>query len=251
MHRLGLIGYPLSHSFSKKYFTQKFKDLGITDWQYELYPLQDITQLAGLLKQESELLGLNVTIPYKVSILPLLDEIDDTAKEIGAVNTISIKTQGGKPYLKGYNTDASAFEETLTPILFQEDTRALVLGTGGAAKAVNYVLKKLHIESVTVSRNPGPGALAYEQLDNNIMSEHTIIVNTTPVGMYPENDYAPDIPYDAITPRHLLYDLIYSPEQTKFILAGLEAGARVKNGLEMLYLQAEKAWTIWTGSLVS
>jgi shikimate dehydrogenase len=248
MYRLGLIGYPLQHSFSKKYFTDKFSRLQLTDWEYELYPLQEISELWELMINTPDLIGLNVTIPYKISVIPLLDEVDETAKVAGAVNTIRIVYRNGNQYLTGYNTDVYGFEQSLEPLLRPGDTKALILGTGGAAKAVKYVLDTFGIQSRFVSRTADKGAMTYTDLNKEIIKEHSIIINTTPLGMYPDIQNAPAIPYEAINSGHLLYDLVYNPEITLFLQKGVQAGARVKNGLEMLYLQAEKAWEIWTNT---
>jgi shikimate dehydrogenase len=246
MHRLGLIGYPLEHSFSKKYFSDKFSRLHINDWEYELYPLQEISELRKLLVETPGLTGLNVTIPYKISVMPLLDEVDETARAAGAVNTISITQRQNRQCMKGYNTDVYGFEQSLLPLLRPYDKKALILGSGGASKAVEYVLKKLGIVSQIVSRSPEKGQLSYQEIDDRLINENTIIINTTPLGMYPDVNTTPAIPYPSIGTRHLLYDLIYNPETTIFLQKGIQAGARVKNGLEMLQLQAEKAWQIWT-----
>jgi len=236
----GLIGYPLSHSFSPAYFKKKFAELRI-DAAYRPFPLAGVNEFVPLLKANPDILGLNVTIPYKESIISYLDEIDEVAEKIGAVNCISIK-KGTK---KGYNTDTTGFEQSLVPLLTLQHTDALVLGTGGSSKAVAYVLDKLGVRFMTVSRYIAGGGITYGELTPEIIAQHKLIINTTPLGMYPNPDGLPDIPYDAIGKDHLLYDLIYNPEETKFLLKGKENNAAIKNGFEMLKLQADASWDIW------
>lgn len=240
----GLIGYPLGHSFSKKYFTQKYERENINDCRYELFPLEDISQFSGLIDSQPSLAGLNVTIPYKETVIPYLHHLDSAAQSIGAVNTI-FKAQGK---LIGFNTDSIGFEQSLESLSFDwRDARALVLGTGGAAKAVMYVLKKENIPFKIVSRTPKEENLAYEQIDQNTIEEHALIINTSPVGMFPQTEACPAIPYQYINEKHLLYDLIYNPEETTFLHRGKQKGAQTVNGLAMLQLQAEAAWAIWNG----
>jgi shikimate dehydrogenase len=244
----GLIGYPLSHSFSKKYFTEKFDKEGIPGCQYELFPLETVDLLLPLLQNNSQLAGLNVTIPYKVAVLPFLDELDEAAEFIGAVNCISIRSHKGKPYLKGFNTDAYGFEESLKPFLAAHHQKALILGDGGAAKAVKYVLQKLGITYLTVTRSPKEGTVLYEQLTEEILQAHTVIINTTPLGTSPNVQGCPAIPYHFIGNKHLAYDLVYNPEESRFLRESKAMGATIKNGLEMLELQAERSWYIWNPS---
>jgi len=246
MHQLGLIGFPLSHSFSQKYFSQKFIELGLNDWQYNLFPIEKLAEFPTLLNQNPDLVGLNVTIPHKVEILNYLDEIDAEATKVGAVNTIKISiSANGKKCLKGYNTDIYGFEMSLKPSLQNHPTKALILGTGGASKAVKYVLDKLEIESTFVSRNPQQNQISYISIDEKMLHENLLIVNTTPLGMYPNTDVAPEIPYQYLTKNHLVYDLVYNPEESLFLKKAKQQGAHIKNGLEMLHLQAEKAWEIF------
>jgi shikimate dehydrogenase len=235
----GLIGYPLTHSFSPKWFMEKFAAEGI-DATYKAYPLENIESINDLLANYP-LRGLNVTIPYKTGVVDLLDHISAEVEVIGAVNCIDIR-HGQRI---GYNTDVIGFENSLKPLFQAHHTKALVLGTGGAAKAVNYVLDKLGIERTSVSRNKSDDTLTYEELTEDIIAAHTLIINTTPLGMSPDVDVAPAIPYDVITGEHLLYDLIYNPEETKFLQLGREQGAVTKNGYEMLVLQADASWEIW------
>ena len=242
MRRYGLIGKKLGHSFSKRYFTEKFEKEGIRDSVYELYELPDIAEVPELLAREPELVGLNVTVPYKEAVKPYLDELDKSAAAIGAVNTIRIKD--GRT--KGYNTDFIGFRDTLEQFYPQEARgQALVLGTGGAAKAVWAALRALAIPYVPVSRNPAAGELSYEAVTPEILKQYNLLINTTPLGMAPDTASAPAIPYDALTSQHYLYDLVYNPEETSFLQKGRAAGAKTLNGLPMLHGQAEAAWKIW------
>ena len=252
MKKLGLIGYPLSHSFSKKYFSKKFKEKGIKGYEYELYPLASIKDLPQLLDDHPDLIGLNVTIPYKEQVIPYLDAIHEEAKAIGAVNTIKIE----EGTLTGYNSDVYGFEKSLLDLLTNRDNgqpkellvdQALVLGTGGAAKAVSFILKKLNIKPLSVSRTKGKGDLTYKEIDEKLMKASKLIINTTPLGMSPKVDTFPQLPYEFMTSNHFLYDLVYNPEKTLFLKKGENQKAKTKNGKDMLILQAEKSWTIWTG----
>lgn len=245
MKTYGLIGYPLSHSFSKKYFTEKFLNEGIVDHQYELFPIEDISALPNLLLENPTLKGLNVTIPHKVNVLCYLNEIEEAAEKIGAVNCIAIKDFEGELYLKGYNTDAYGFEQSLKLLLKAQHTKALVFGDGGAAKAVKYVLEKLNIEYQVVVRKATSGAILYDEITPEILTTHKLLINTTPLGMSPNVDTFPDIDYSLIGKDHLAYDLVYNPLETTFLSKAAQQGAQIKNGLEMLYKQAEKAWAIW------
>lgn len=246
MQQYGLIGYPLSHSFSKRYFTEKFEVEQIPDSNYELFPLKQISDFPSLLEAQPNLVGLNVTIPYKLEVFEYLDEIEAEAAAIGAVNTI--KFQNGK--LKGFNTDVYGFEKSLVTFLDKTTTKianlqALVLGTGGASRAIVYAFKKLGIAYKMVSRSAAKGDLTYEDIDAAVIQAHQIIVNTTPLGTAPNVDTAPDLPYANIGEQHYCYDLVYNPEITLFLKRAADNGAKTINGLEMLHLQAEKAWEIW------
>lgn len=246
-NQLGLIGYPLSHSFSKKYFTEKFAKANISNFNYELFPIEQIADLPDLIKLMPNLLGLNVTIPYKVQVIPYLDEIDAEAEKVGAVNTI--RFEQGK--LKGYNTDIYGFEHSLLDLLKSSSKplnqlKALVLGTGGASKAVVHVLEKLGIFSQLVSRNQKSSVITYDSLDATKFKDYNIVINTTPLGTYPNVQTCPFLPYDAVQPYHYFYDLVYNPAESLFLKNGKQGGADIKNGLDMLVLQAEKAWSIWT-----
>lgn len=245
MRRFGLIGYPLRHSFSTAYFTEKFRRENISDCVYENFPLSDINEFKGLINQYHDLEGLNITIPYKEKIIPFLDVLDPVAGEIRAVNTIAIICKENSRLLEGYNTDVYGFELSLLKHLKPWHTRALVLGTGGASKAVVWVLEKNRINYRFVSRNPKEGMFTYNDLSRTIIKDHLLIINCTPVGMYPETQQAPPLPYEHLTSRHFLYDLIYNPEKTLFLSYAEKAGADFCNGMEMLTLQAEKSWEIW------
>jgi shikimate dehydrogenase len=247
LKRFGLIGYPLTHSFSGKYFSEKFSREDISDCAYDLYPMEDIEGLPALVSGIPELLGLNITIPHKVSVIPFLTELDDISKAIGAVNTVKISRKEGKIILTGYNTDAYGFEMSLKSALQPEHRKALVLGTGGASRAVRYVLGKLGIDYVLVSRNPDrqQGEVGYEDLNDSAVRNFPLIINTSPLGMHPRPDTFPPLPYEHLSEINFLYDLVYNPEETQFLKSGREKGAITQNGLSMLKLQAEKAWEIW------
>jgi len=245
MKYLGLIGYPLSHSFSVKYFSEKFIREDISGFEYRNHPIQSVSELKPLIEEMEDLIGLNVTIPHKQKVMPLLDEIDREAAEIGAVNTIKIKRSSGKIHLKGYNSDVYGFRESLMPLLEAGHQYALVLGTGGASKAITHVLTQLGIGYQYVSRTPDENQFHYLDLCYAVMKKHTLIINTTPLGTYPDTSTFPNIPYDLLTSGHILYDLVYNPPETEFLRLGRQKGATVKNGHEMLILQAERSWEIW------
>jgi shikimate dehydrogenase len=241
MKKYGLIGFPLTHSFSKKYFSEKFTRENIQGVSYEAYPIENISGLPHLLKQEPLLKGLNVTIPYKEEVISFLDELSDEVKVIQACNCIKI--QDAK--LIGYNTDIIGFQRSLEKKLMPHHQRALVLGTGGAAKAVHYVLAKKGIEFALVSRTPTEGQLAYESIHKEVIESHQLIINTTPLGMYPNVNSLPSIPYEYITSQHYLFDLVYNPVKTLFLSMGESRGAVIENGSDMLIDQAEASWKIW------
>lgn len=241
MRTFGLIGYPLEHSFSKNFFDKKFEAEGITDCTFELFSIENITMFPELLYNNSTLRGLAVTIPYKQQILKYLDELGPVATEINAVNCI--RFHNGK--LIGYNTDAVGFEKSLLPLLKPHHKKALVLGTGGGSKSVMYILEKLGISVLNVSRHEIMGNVTYGELNEDYIREHTLIVNCSPLGMYPNVETFPSIPYEFISEDHLLYDLVYNPERTLFLELGKDRGAATKNGYEMLVLQAEENWRIW------
>ncbi|MGB5357613.1 MAG: shikimate dehydrogenase [Eudoraea sp.] len=240
-NKFGLIGRNIDYSFSKSYFTKKFNILSLDGYSYENFHLDTILEFPELLRLNSGLKGLNITIPYKEKIIPFLDEIDEEAAKIGAVNTIHLTETG----LKGFNTDAYGFKRSLFPHLKSNYTNALILGTGGASKAVAYVLDQLGIDVTYVSRNPKIGQLAYSDLDKELIESNKICINCTPLGTYPDVLAKPSIPYKYLGPDHLLYDLIYNPSKTAFLKEGEIRGATIINGSQMLELQAEKAWDIW------
>ncbi len=244
MIKYGLIGFPVSHSFSKKFFVEKFKNENINNVVYENFELKDLEELRLLIKNNSELKGLNVTIPYKEKVLDYMDEIDNNASNIGAINVIKIVDNK----LVGFNSDYLAFKDTLGKWLKADfQSKALILGTGGSSRAVSQALIDLNIDHNFVSRNKKKNYLIYDDLlkKSNLFLDYNLIINSTPLGMYPKIDSFPEIPYELISEKHYLYDLVYNPEKTKFLKKGEEKGAKTKNGLEMLYLQAELSWNYW------
>jgi shikimate dehydrogenase len=245
MKQYGVIGNPLHHSYSKAYFNEKFQEQAI-DARYDNYLLPTIKDVMKVLNDTPNLCGLNVTIPYKEQVMEYLDEIDDEAKEIGAVNVIKITEKNGKRFLKGYNSDWFGFTEAIKPFLKPHHTHALILGTGGASKGILYALKKLKINTQFVSRDPSKG-LTYKQLTKEILQQYTIVVNTTPVGTFPEVKHCPPIPYHFLTDKHLVYDLIYNPIRTLFLHQAETRGATTCNGWQMFLNQAHKAYVIWEG----
>ena len=240
-HRFGLVGRDISYSFSKGYFTEKFSDLELGGYSYENFDLQQIDDFSNLIKMNSDIKGLNVTIPYKEEVLSYMDALDAQAQEIGAVNTI--KFTGDR--LIGYNTDAYGFQNAISPYLKPHHTTALIFGTGGASKAIAYVLGQLKIKLKFVSRNPDVSQIGYSDLNRSIIENHSVLINCTPLGTHPKVDEKPDIPYSFITDKHLLFDLIYNPEKTAFLKEGERQGADIANGHRMLQLQADRAWEIW------
>lgn len=236
MRHYGIIGFPLFHSFSAKFFNEKFATEGI-EAEYSLYPVQIGNLKLEIVNLLDSLDGFNVTLPYKQEVIPYLERLDETAEAIGAVNVVYKHV--------GYNTDCLGFMESMRPLVREYDRKALVLGTGGASKAVCYGLRKLGISPTLVSRTPKAGMLGYDALTQEVMDSHTIIVNCTPLGMLPDVDSCPDIPYERLSARHLLYDCVYNPEETLFLKKGKAQGCTIKNGLDMLYGQAKAAWKIW------
>lgn len=242
MRLYGLIGYPLSHSFSKQFFDAKFEREGLTDCRFENFPLPSVQQLENLLIKNPALAGLAVTIPYKLQVVPFLTDTTNIPVELGACNCIKIRD--GR--LVGFNTDYIGFEKSIQPLLQTYHQSALVLGNGGATRAVTFVLKRLGIHFNIVSRTKKDDAtFTYDDVTEEMIKANTVIINTTPLGMYPNVNSSPDIPYEAITTKHLLYDLVYNPEETLFLKRGKEAGATIKNGADMLSIQAEENWKIW------
>lgn len=245
MKNFGLIGYPLTHSFSKKYYTEKFEKEGIANCNYDLYSIESIKEFPELIAKRN-LDGINVTIPYKKEVIPYLDDISEEAAKINAVNCIRIIKSNGQRRLKGYNTDILGFKNSLSPLLEPHHRSALILGNGGAAQAVKHGLKDLNIEYTIISRTPkSDSEYSYKDLNKEIMQMHSIIINCSPVGTFPNINKRPDIPYEYSTGGHLFYDLIYNPSETLFLKTAKEYGAQIKNGYEMLVLQAEENWKIW------
>ncbi|WP_298505932.1 shikimate dehydrogenase [uncultured Maribacter sp.] len=240
-YKFGLVGKNISYSFSRGYFKEKFKNLGLENYSYVNFDLETINAFKAIAENTDTINGLNVTIPYKEVIIPFLQCLDKDAEKIGAVNTIKVTKDG----LKGYNTDVHGFQYTIEPHIKKHHTKALILGTGGASKAVSFVLDSLGISHTYVSRKSGENKYAYNDLTKEIIEEHTVIVNTTPLGTHPNITDKPALPYHYITPKHLLFDLIYNPEKTAFLKEGESQGATICNGEKMLEIQAEKAWDIW------
>jgi len=253
--KYGLIGFPLGHSYSKDFFNKKFLSEGVNA-EYINFEIRDVRELKNVLRENPDLCGLNVTLPYKMDVIPLLDNITENARSIGAVNVIKFKKgRFGKLYLEGHNSDITGFKQSIEPMLNESHRKALILGTGGASKAIFHGLKQLGIDPVYVSQTPKMSCLTYDELTQcsapnarSIMNEYTIIVNATPLGMFPKTDLYPIIPYKYLSEKHILYDLIYNPDETMFMKKGKECGAVVKNGLEMLLLQAFISWEIWNSN---
>lgn len=239
-----MIGYPLGHSFSITYFNEKFENENI-DARYVNYEIPDIEELPEILASFPELKGLNVTIPYKQKVIDYLDDLSPEAKAIGAVNVIKVTHKGNRPVLKGYNSDVIGFTRSIEPMLENCHKKALILGTGGASKAIDYGLKSLGLDTLFVSRTKKPGCITYEEVTPDIVREYNVIVNCTPLGMYPNVDLCPNLPYEAMDSHTILYDLLYNPDETLFMKRGAAHGADTKNGLEMLLLQAFASWEIW------
>lgn len=246
MDKYGLIGYPLGHSFSISYFNQKFADEGL-DATYENFEIPSIDLLPEIIASNPELRGLNVTIPYKEKVISFLDNISPEARSIGAVNVIRVTHEGKKTTLKGFNSDVIGFTQSIEPMLEKFHQKALILGTGGAAKAIDFGLRSLGLETVFVSRYERPNTTLYDKITPDVVKEYNVIVNCTPCGMYPHTDECPALPYEAMDSHTILYDLVYNPDTTLFLKKGAERGANVKNGLEMLLLQAFASWEFWNG----
>lgn len=246
MDKYGLIGHPLGHSFSKSFFNEKFQNERI-DAEYINFDIPDIDDLPEVLASNPELRGLNVTIPYKEKVISFLDSLSPEARAIGAVNVIRVTSKGNGFKLKGFNSDVIGFTKSIEPLLEKHHKKALILGTGGASKAIDYGLKALGLETVYVSRYERPGTIQYETITPEVVKEYNVIVNCTPVGMFPHTDECPRLPYEALDEHNILYDLLYNPDETLFMYKGRKQGATVKNGLEMLLLQAYASWEFWNG----
>jgi shikimate dehydrogenase len=245
MRKFGLIGYPLGHSFSKKYFTEKFLNEHISDCSYENYPIENINLVKNIVYEDHDLLGFNVTIPYKTEIIRFLDSLEPAAEEIGAVNVVKIKRSDSGIRLSGFNSDITGIGETLYPYITKNVRNAIVLGTGGSSKAVCYTLHKFGINIIQISRNKKPGLFTYPEVTRELMDNCELIINTTPLGMFPDIENKPDINYNLLSSKHILFDLVYNPEITAFLKMGVEKGCKTIGGIKMLYSQAERAWEIW------
>ena len=245
MERYGIIGNPLGHSFSRNYFTEFFQRTG-RDAVYKPYVLESIEEFPALIATHPDFVGLNVTIPYKQAVMRHLDAIAPDAAAIGAVNVVKVSWHARHPLLTGYNTDILGFTRSIRPLLKPHHTSALILGTGGASKAVDQGLHQLGIETMFVSRTRREGVLCYEDLTPEVMARYNVVVNATPLGTFPDTERCPDIPYPFLTTKHLCFDLVYNPDKSLFLRKAEEQGATIKNGLEMLYIQADEAWKIWT-----
>ncbi len=245
MRKFGLIGYPLGHSFSKKYFTEKFLNEHIADCCYENYPLANIGHFQKLIADNPDLYGLNVTIPYKSEIIRFLDFVEPEAQDIGAVNVLKIKRSEGIVKIFGFNSDVTGIKDSLFPFIKKDVRNALILGTGGSSKAVSYVLEKMGLKITLISRNKKQGILGYSDINSVLINNTDLIVNTTPLGMFPDVESKPDINFTLLGRKHILFDLVYNPELTSFLKAGLEQGCTIISGIKMLHSQAEKAWEIW------
>jgi shikimate dehydrogenase len=245
MRKYGLIGYPLGHSFSKTYFTEKFLTEKIIGCSYDNYPIPELEMLPKLLSEVPDLNGLNVTIPYKSEIFRFIDILDPEAREIGAVNVLKIKRTDERIQIFGYNSDVTGIYDSLLPYLNSNVKNAIVLGTGGSARAVCHVLRKFGLQIIQVSRNRKPGIIGYSDVSAQILSNTSLIVNTTPLGMFPEIDRSPEINYSLLNQNHILFDLVYNPEFTQFLRSGIARGCSVITGLKMLHSQAERSWKIW------
>lgn len=246
MREFGLIGYPLGHAYSQKYFEEKFKKESITDAKYQLFPLSEISKIHNIILSQPNLIGLNITTPYKELVIPYLNEIDASILRLGTINTIKISRKDNTYSLKGFNTDVDGLRKTFEHLSLPEGSKALIFGSGGSGKTTRFVLEELGIKSTNVSREPeNLSQLSYRNVTEAVLNHHSLIINASPVGMFPKVDECPAIPYEFITDRHICIDLVYNPAQTLFLKKCAEKGATVINGLTMLYEQADKAWEIW------
>lgn len=245
MRRYGLIGFPLGHSFSSKYFSDKFKREGITGCSYDNFPLKSIDELPRLVDSMPDLCGLNVTIPFKTSVLNYLNSLDPAVSEAGAANVLKIRRTGKEILISGYNSDITGIRDSLDPFIGPKLKNALIMGTGGSSRAVLYTLKKLGLNVILVSRKRGPGLICYSDINKALLDKTELIVNTTPLGMFPDINSKPDIDYHLLNENHVLFDLVYNPEMTAFLKTGKERGCKIITGLKMLHSQAERSWIIW------
>lgn len=249
MREFGLIGYPLEHAFSHKYFAEKFKKEGINDAKYKLFSISEISKIKNIIVSHPKLIGLNVTTPYKELVIPYLDDIDQTILKLATVNTVKIIRDGEKFHLKGFNTDIHGLNKTFDQLNLKSDAKALILGSGGSGKTIAFVLNNRGIETKNVSRNPSNlQQISYQKLNESIINEYKLIINASPVGMFPKVDNAPTIPYEFITEEHTCLDLVYNPAETLFLKKCKGNGAKILNGLTMLYEQADKSWEIWNNN---
>jgi shikimate dehydrogenase len=245
MRKFGLIGFPLGHSFSKKYFREKFEREKITDCRYDNYPIESIEKLSDIIHENPELCGLNVTIPYKTAVLDFAGYKDPAVIEIGAANVLKIKRGKDKINISAFNSDITGITDSLSPFVTGNVKKAMILGSGGSSRAVAYTLKKMGLEIINVSRRKSPGSLTYAEIDQDILENTDLLINTTPLGMYPDISSKPSIDYNLLNEKHILFDLVYNPEMTSFLRMGQERGCRIITGLKMLYSQAERSWEIW------
>jgi len=245
MRKFGLIGYPLGHSFSQKYFTEKFTRENLSDCVYQNYPLKDIDQLPELISGENDLYGLNVTIPHKTTVLKYIDTKESSIDQIGAVNVLKIKRKAGEIKIYGFNSDVAGIRGSVLPYLNDKVKKVLILGTGGSSRAVSYTMKMLGLSVTLVSRQKKDGVLCYQDLTRDLITRYHIIINTTPLGMYPDVMSMPDINYNFLGREHILFDIVYNPEYTAFLKKGQERGCRIITGLKMLHIQADRSWEIW------
>ncbi|MCU0460663.1 MAG: shikimate dehydrogenase [Bacteroidales bacterium] len=245
MRKFGLIGYPLGHSFSQKYFTGKFARENITDCSYENFPIKSIKEFPELLRHNTELCGLNVTIPFKTEILQYADIAEDAVDQIGAANVLKIKRENGKTYISAYNSDVYGIKDSLVPCTRGKERKILILGTGGSSKAVAWTVKKMGCEAILVSRTRKPGILSYSDITSSLLESVDLIINTTPLGMYPDIESKPEFDYNLLTGKHILFDLVYNPEMTAFLRMGKERGCKIITGMKMLRSQADRSWEIW------
>lgn len=249
MRRFGLIGYPLGHSFSKQYFEEKFKRENIRGCTYENFPIASLDEFTSLIKSNPDICGLNVTIPYKSEILRFVNIADDAVEQIGAANVLKIKWENGKSYISAHNSDVFGIKDSLVPCTRKKGKKVLILGAGGSSKAVAWTVKKLGCEALVVSRSAKRGTISYNDLSSSLLESIDLIVNATPVGMYPDIESRPDIDYNMLNSRHTLFDLVYNPEITTFLRMGRERGCKIITGMKMLRSQAERSWEIWNEDL--
>jgi shikimate dehydrogenase len=245
MRKFGLIGFPLGHSFSQKYFAEKFEREKITGCSYENFPIRSIEEFPDLIKKNPDICGLNVTIPYKTDILKYVNIAEDTVDQVGAANVLKVKRENGKIYITAHNSDVNGIRDSLIPCARGKAKKALILGTGGSSKAVQWTVRKMGCEAILVSRNARPGVLSYKDIDGELIRSVDLIINTTPLGMYPDVSTMPELDYSLLSGKHVLFDLVYNPEMTEFLKRGKEQGCKIITGMKMLRSQADRSWEIW------